>query len=514
MKIETSKPDSQSQVANQDPTTTQTPNASADFFFSIILQAAGLIPQIDKSDTHDASRDNDPTQQTTDSTNSDNNPLFQQINFMSAAMDNSKVIQQDAANNATTQSQIPTAQTSQPSAQQTKIQPSISETNLTQDQINQLIQKNQIKKESSSQTVDSSKTDFSANAEDIPSSQEISSSFPKMTVENPKPISDTDLSQIKQVMNINSNTSDTEESDENVSEKFNQISTTDQIVKNNQITSNPVMASPKLDAFKNSSNNNGKEIKSKLNTNQIDNSQSTFDTSNSDNNSITDMNSIPKVDLTHSLASTQLTAQTASLKEQVSHQIMPQSKYTDALVQLGGFINSQTINLANNNSQNIPNDFGNNTPTPFNNVSASVEQQPQYEAKVDLAPPSIDAMMNEIYNAKIRIYPPELGHVMAKLKVDKNNAELSITTENERVKAIVEQHLPQLRENFQNSNINLTQIQVQTSSTDTRDKNLNSQRESNAFLTQDNRDNVDKTAQVASEKAVSKASNSIVDTYA
>ncbi len=43
-----------------------------------------------------------------------------------------------------------------------------------------------------------------------------------------------------------------------------------------------------------------------------------------------------------------------------------------------------------------------------------------------MLPPTLNAVGQEVHNANIRIYPPELGSVLAKLKLNKNSAELTI----------------------------------------------------------------------------------------
>lgn len=509
MKIESSKPESQSQVSTQDATAAaQTPT---DLLFSLLFQA-GLMPQANKpdiqmqSDANHASSDNAEQTQTSNSSNSDNNPFLQQINFVSASLnkrnlddaslnkanlENSDAVKQemmDATSDMTSQAQIPlesqvamSSPVKQPTQQ--KLQASQSQSNLPQDQVKQSALQNQTINDTLAQVAN-----------------------PMLA--QTKPITEADYSQVKKEMNL-----DVSDKDEQAFELANQMESedTNQFQKNNSTGK----IQPKI-----TSTYKSEEVvtKTKLDTNQIITKSPKF--SETDNKkSLTELISTPDADSMSSMgAMQQLSAQGASFHAELpNHQSEPQNKYTDALVQLGGFINSHTASMA---TDTVNNTISSNS----NNISAPAQANPalspndldmsKYELKVDIAPRSMDSIMNEIYNAKIKIYPPELGAVMAKLKVGKDSTELSITTENDRVKAIVEQNLPQLRENFQNANINLTHIEVQTSLTDANGQNSNNSRDSSTLLAQEQMHNMDTVGQTVTQKAVSKPSNSLVDTYA
>lgn len=84
-----------------------------------------------------------------------------------------------------------------------------------------------------------------------------------------------------------------------------------------------------------------------------------------------------------------------------------------------------------------------------------------WEAKVEVQQTVSNAEINLAhYQANIKIYPPELGKVSAKLKMDKNSATLVVTAETKEVKALIETNLAGLREQFANSNIQLDRIEV------------------------------------------------------
>ena len=150
---------------------------------------------------------------------------------------------------------------------------------------------------------------------------------------------------------------------------------------------------------------------------------------------------------------------------------MQNNKYTTALTQLGNFINSHTAAHTANESARM--DF--NTAPAGYTESLKKMTLPEYETKIELSPQTLDALTKDTYKASIKIYPPELGHVTAKLKISKDNAELILLTENSVVKEIVESNLSQLRENFQRADITLTNIQVHTQPPQTGGKEQSSQ---------------------------------------
>jgi flagellar hook-length control protein FliK len=181
----------------------------------------------------------------------------------------------------------------------------------------------------------------------------------------------------------------------------------------------------------------------------------------------------------------------------------------NALSQFGSFINSQTAPHINNDLAPAQNLYVNTT-----SVADTFRTTPQLEmeTKIELLPATLEGINKETYNANIKIYPPELGHVLAKLKVDKNTAELVITADNNVVKQIIEAHLPQLRENFQSADITLTHIHVQTAEANIDSQENNNNRQSNQA---DNRNEEDQqSGQPVSTTAQQRRLNSIIDTYA
>lgn len=192
---------------------------------------------------------------------------------------------------------------------------------------------------------------------------------------------------------------------------------------------------------------------------------------------------------------------------QVNYPDTYKNKYNDALVQMGGVINSHTSNLNNINLSSV-NDA---SQTDYTDVLKNINR-PEYELSVELLPQTQDAQGKEIYNATIKIHPPELGAVLAKLKVGKNGAELFISTENNRVKEIVEANLSQLRENFQKHDITVTQIhvEVQTPQAGTDGQHAKQQKPQES---QERQEYVDKRSGAAAQE-MKKRIDALVDTYA
>ncbi|MEO8965513.1 MAG: flagellar hook-length control protein FliK, partial [Gammaproteobacteria bacterium] len=183
-----------------------------------------------------------------------------------------------------------------------------------------------------------------------------------------------------------------------------------------------------------------------------------------------------------------------------------ENKHADTLIQLGSFINGHTVQYAANNPHLFTPDVS------ASQAGSKTLLQQDYQTKIELMPPSVDALMKESYDAKIKIYPPELGHVIAKLRIDKNSAELMILTENVRVKEIIEANLPELRQNFQNADINLTNVHVQSTLTDTKDQTGQYQRDSERSMDKENTNQQSNEALSPNESP--KKSETIIDTYA
>ncbi len=135
-----------------------------------------------------------------------------------------------------------------------------------------------------------------------------------------------------------------------------------------------------------------------------------------------------------------------------------------------------------------------------------------YEPQIDIVASSVGPFLKESYDAKIKIYPPDLGSVLAKLKIDKGSAQLTLLTESNRVKEIVEANLPQLHQQFKDADILLTQVEVQSSMADLTGQTHEEPPHFVPKMSKESSDSPEK--QVISSSESPHDPNQIVDTYA
>jgi flagellar hook-length control protein FliK len=199
------------------------------------------------------------------------------------------------------------------------------------------------------------------------------------------------------------------------------------------------------------------------------------------------------------------------LKGQAYDPKQQKNKPVDALVQMGNFINGETTRQSMEGKTSVTSALEASTVDYGEILSKS--SRPEYEMKIDLLPMTVGAQ--EVYKANIKIYPPELGSVIAKLKMDKKNAELIIVTENNRVKEVVESNLSQLKQQFQQADINLThiQIEVQTPQTGSGEQH-NQERQSHLPEFSANEDTKSSNKSNTPSDSASRRLDSLIDTYA
>jgi flagellar hook-length control protein FliK len=245
--------------------------------------------------------------------------------------------------------------------------------------------------------------------------------------------------------------------------------------------------------------------------------------SDDDKNQLTDMNKkhldnavsqdtssnfaeVNNVALSQAILSTQ--------KEPIKNQEKSTNKFEDSLNDLGKLINSLTAQQANQiQEQKItsPNLLSDASSMSYAQALKKVNLA-EFDTHVELMPQSIESHLKDSYSANIKIYPPELGSVLAKLKVDKNNAELVITTESSAVKEIVESNLAQLRENFQRADITITHIQVNVAEAGDREQK-NQQPYQSSQNVESNHLAGDTVKEDTSVKLSKHTLNSIIDAY-
>lgn len=202
---------------------------------------------------------------------------------------------------------------------------------------------------------------------------------------------------------------------------------------------------------------------------------------------------------------TQIFAKDASVKT-VANDNNP---YTQALTTLGHMIQEQTAPIG---KPVLSEKF---SEADFSHIKQTVSQTAELAeapVKIDIAG-TLEPLKKEAYTANIKIYPPELGSVIAKLKITKNTAELTLTTENDRVKQVVEANLPALRDHFIRSDLNLTsvEVRVELANTDVSDQQLkqqaDQQKSENGVVDEGIKQNTKK------QELIKKRLNSLVDTY-
>lgn len=112
--------------------------------------------------------------------------------------------------------------------------------------------------------------------------------------------------------------------------------------------------------------------------------------------------------------------------------------------------------------------------------------------------------------ATLKVYPPDLGQITAEIQMNKGMTELTLRADNPQVRHFIETNLQQLRESFENSNINLGQVNVQNHSAE--DKHGFQRNHNPAFANMDTPHKPDTDRPKA--RAETPRSNSLIDTYA
>lgn len=115
----------------------------------------------------------------------------------------------------------------------------------------------------------------------------------------------------------------------------------------------------------------------------------------------------------------------------------------------------------------------------------------------------------EQYTAQIKVHPQELGQITATIEINQGLATISFLTEHAHVKQLMEAHLPELRQAFGHSSLNLSDVDV-------RHGGSNDKKDSPAYAHHDDQEDgflntvVNKRADIYSVKT----NRSIIDTYA
>lgn len=184
-----------------------------------------------------------------------------------------------------------------------------------------------------------------------------------------------------------------------------------------------------------------------------------------------------------------------------------QDKPSMVLQELGRFINQHTTAAAETKSI-LP------ATQPTISYTQTLDKLSQIEPGMVITKSvtGAGAALKDVYTANIKIHPPELGEVTATLKIEKNTAQLILLTENDHVKSIVQSHLVQLKENFQKSDLHLTNVDVQTTNGEA-DKQQ--QRQQSEFKQSPDINQMVKAEdkQIEVPKTIAQRINSLIDTY-
>lgn len=176
------------------------------------------------------------------------------------------------------------------------------------------------------------------------------------------------------------------------------------------------------------------------------------------------------------------------------------------LVQAGQFIHAQVAEHVTKNP--LINMAPSNDEVDYTHALTKTQQLNANDINVQLLP-SKEALARDMYHAHIKLYPPELGSVVARLKLNKNNANLEILAENNQVKAIIEANLTQLRDKFEQMNIPLVNIQVNVD-----DKQMAQHHQPFAAASQPDESNPITKPKTNVATAKQRDTDALVDTYA
>lgn len=152
----------------------------------------------------------------------------------------------------------------------------------------------------------------------------------------------------------------------------------------------------------------------------------------------------------------------------------------------------------------------------FNDIiakaSAPQERAPT-EPMVSIEHPIVNDKNNE-YKAWIQIHPPELGRILATLKVTGNTAEITLHTSNATARNILHADMPVIQESLQKADIQVKHIQVEQFTTQSQTGNQHNDRshsQKNQFTDNELPQQPINVKQSRVEKEIDP--NSTVDTY-
>lgn len=198
----------------------------------------------------------------------------------------------------------------------------------------------------------------------------------------------------------------------------------------------------------------------------------------------------------------------------------PSFKQEELVTQTNSAPSLENQTMVNNDARvqqltNHLNDFLNHSMA--NNVKHSGSEtnsiQSQFRMELLSLKPEILAdhpnYKTENYTAQLNLHPAELGQITAKIEVIQGAATITFITEHAHAQQLMEHHLPELRNVFQNSDLNLTSVNIHNGGA--QDKN-----EPGAYKRPEKEDDLKRTDNHNKNLGINNVQrkNSIIDTYA
>lgn len=178
------------------------------------------------------------------------------------------------------------------------------------------------------------------------------------------------------------------------------------------------------------------------------------------------------------------------------------------------FVNLVSQYRQHNLGQSV--DLNGNTQNTLLNFAerASIKTDHFLDGSIEMNEPSSVELGKMTYNVRLKIYPPDLGRISARLKLDNNRADLFFTAENERVSQILKQHLPDLKEQLNAAMIKVDTLNVHISTNNEQlgeNKDKNNSRQMQEIQYQED-SVINPTLKQPTEKKENK-SDSMIDAY-
>ena len=168
--------------------------------------------------------------------------------------------------------------------------------------------------------------------------------------------------------------------------------------------------------------------------------------------------------------------------------------------------------FSNNMMKSIEvNELASQAPDLAQRYSKSTGETVEQEVKFEIINSLKNNSQDDSYHVLIKIYPPELGQVVAKLHMDQGNSSLVLLADNNHVKDILQTNMPQLREELKQAGIqvNHVQVDINTNAGNTSGEQSSSSQQGQAYDAEIRDTNQPKEQQKSTNNI-----NNLIDTYA